>query len=102
MICDSYFPTAGTARNTNFDITGTLYMNGTKNVSTWYTISNPSIYASGYWAKRYQINNVFTTTTETDPETEESVTTTTNSVTMTIEGNFICSGYATPLRCVKE
>ena len=102
MICDSYFPTAGTARNTNFDVQGTLYMNGTKNVSTWYTVSNPSIYASGYWAKRYQINNVFTTTTETDPETEESVTTTTNSVTMTIEGNFICSGYATPLRCVKE
>ena len=102
MICDSYFPTAGTARNTNFDVQGTLYMNGTKNVSTWYTISNPSIYSSGYWAKRYQINNVFTTTTETDPDTEESVTTTTNSVTMTIEGNFICSGYATPLRCVKE
>lgn len=102
MICDSYFPTAGTARNTNFDVQGTLYMNGTKNVSTWYTISNPSIYSSGYWAKRYQINNVFTTTTETDPDTEESVTTTTNSVTMTIEGNFICSGYATPLRCIKE
>ena len=102
MICDSYFPTAGTARNTNFDVQGTLYMNGTKNVSTWYTVSNPSIYSSGFWAKRYQINNVFTTTTETDPETEESVTTTTNSVTMTIEGNFICSGYATPLRCVKE
>ena len=58
--------------------------------------------SEGYWAERYQINNVFTTTTETDPETEESVTTTTNSVTMTIEGNFICSGYATPLRCVKE
>ena len=102
MICDSYFPTAGTARNTNFDVQGTLYMNGTKNVSTWYTVSNPSIYSSGFWAKRYQINNVFTTTTETDPETEESVTTTTNSVTMTIEGNFICSGYATPLRCIKE
>ena len=98
MICDSYFPTAGTSRNTNCDITGTLYMSGTKNVSTWYTVSNPNIYSSGYWAKRYQINNVFTTTT--DPETQESVTT--NTVTMTIEGNFICSGYATPLRCIKE
>ena len=66
----------------------TIKNNGTKNISTWYTTSNPNIYSSGYWGQKYEINNVF----------EAEV----NSVTMTVNGNFICVGYATPLRCVKE
>ena len=87
VINGSYFPTAGTARNIDFKVSN-LLLNGTKNISTWYTTSNPNIYASGYWGQKYEINNVFAAEV--------------NSVTMTVNGNFICVGYATPLRCVKE
>ena len=93
IINGSYFPTAGQARSTNFDVSG-LLLTGSKNISTFYTVSNPNIYASGYWGQKYMINNVF----ETDADSGNVV----NSVTMTVAGNFICVGYATPLRCVKE
>ena len=93
IINGSYFPTAGQSRSTNFDVSG-LLLKGSKNISTFYTVSNPNIYSSGYWGQKYMINNVF----ETDAASGNVV----NYVTMTVAGNFICVGYATPLRCVKE
>lgn len=91
MVCGSYFPTAGRSRSTDFALDG-FYLSGTNNVLTYYTVSNPSIYSSGYWGRKYEICNYF----ETDDEG-----TTVNTVKITINGNFICVGYSTPLRCIK-
>ena len=91
MVCGSYFPTAGKSRNTDFALDG-FYLNGTNDVLTYYTVSNPSIYSSGYWGRKYEIGNYF----EKDDQGAA-----TNSVKITINGNFICVGHSTPLRCIK-
>lgn len=91
MVCGSYFPTAGTSRNTIFGLSS-FYLNGENNVLTYYTVSNPSIYSSGYWGRKYEIGNYF------EKDDQGAVT---NSVKITINGNFICVGHSTPLRCIK-
>lgn len=93
IISDSYFPTAGTARSKSFEVSN-LFLSGSKNISTWYVTSNPNSYYGGWAGCKYQINNLF----ETVVASNEVV----NSVTMTVEGNFISVTHSTPLRCVKE
>ena len=86
IICGSYFPTNGGGRGPGFNIerlTRCVY-----SAETAYFVSNLSIYSSGYWGRKYLIRNLAYFTQETDIEI--------------LIGTHLCTGYSTPLRCVKE
>jgi hypothetical protein len=86
IICGSYFPSNGGGRGPGFNVeklTRCAYA-----VETAYFVSNLNIYSSKYWGKKYLIQHAGNFTQETDIEL--------------LIGNHLCTGYSTPLRCVKE
>ena len=87
IICGSYFPTSGAARNSGDMKIANLTRSG-NTTNTEYAVSNPSLYAYGYFAKKYLIQHAANFTLESD-------------ITISL-ADHICTGYATPLRCVKE
>lgn len=87
IICGSYFPTSGAARHPGEMKIGNLKRCG-YTTNTEYVVSNPSLYAYGYVAKKYLIQHAANFTLDSD-------------ITMSV-ANQIYTGYATPLRCVKE
>jgi hypothetical protein len=87
IICGSYFPTSGAARHPKDMKIANLTRCG-YTTNTEYAVSNPSLYAYGYFAKKYLIQHAANFTLESD-------------ITMSL-ANHICTGNATPLRCVKE
>ena len=87
IICGSYFPTSGASRNSGDMKIVNLTRSG-YTTNTEYAVSNPSLYAYGYFAKKYLIQHAANFTLESD-------------ITMSL-ADHISTGNATPLRCVKE
>jgi hypothetical protein len=86
IICGSYFPSNGGGRGPGFNIENLTRCGYA--VETAYFVSNLNIYSSKYWGKKYLIRHAANFTQETDIEL--------------LIGNHLCTGYSTPLRCVKE
>lgn len=86
IICGSYFPTNGGGRGPGFNIERLTRCGYA--AETAYFVSNLNIYSSKYWGKKYLIKHAVNFTQETDIEL--------------LIGTHLCTGYSTPLRCVKE
>lgn len=86
IICGSYFATNGGGRGAGFNVerlTRCAYA-----AETAYFVSNLSIYSSKFYGRKYLIQHAANFTQETDIEL--------------LIGSHLCTGYSTPLRCVKE
>ena len=86
IICGSYFPSNGGGRAPGFGVERLTRCGYA--VETAYFVSNPSIYSSKYWGRKYIIKHGANFTQETDIEL--------------LIGSHLCTAYSTPLRCVKE
>ena len=89
IICGSYFPTNGGGRGPGFNIEKLTRCGYA--AETAYFVSNLSIYDSNYWGRKYLIKHAANFTEETAIE-----------LLIASRSTHLCTGYSTPLRCVKE